>query len=135
MTDDGAIRYVPHLLLATTVLEFVHVGDEFAGNWAPFTPILEPTVAALSLGAFVLVAAAGLWWVLVDQPWGYVIAGFYGLFFLLAETWHYVDPSNMTAFRWSVVVLTQVCALALVVQCARAVRLHAPWRSHRAVEA
>lgn len=109
------LRYAPYVLVATVVFEFMHIADELAGNWAPFGPIHNPTIAAFMMGVFTLVAMWSLWWLLPSRSWGYRIAALFGLFFLIAETWHYVDPSHMTPFRWSIVILAQISAAIVVI--------------------
>lgn len=128
MTELGIIRYAPHALVATVVFEFMHIGDEFAGNWAPFTPILEPTVASISLGIFTLWAVAGLWLVLTENPWGYVLTGSFGLFFFIVEMWHLFDPANMTMFRWAVVWLAQLSGLICFLISMKALLTFRPWQ-------
>ena len=114
MANAEWTRYAPFALVATVVFEFMHIADELAGDWAPFGPIHHPTVAAFMMGLFTLVAMWSLWWILPSRPWGYGLAGLFSLFFLVAETWHYVDPAHMTIFRWSVVVLAQVSAVVVL---------------------
>lgn len=107
MPPTGRARYTPHALVATVVFEFMHIADELAGNWAPFTPFNEPLVATIGMGIFTLVALAGLWGVVADHRLGYALAAGFGLFFLVVECWHYVDPANMTVPRWIVLWLAQ----------------------------
>lgn len=128
MVETGRARYTPHALVATMVFEFMHVADELAGNWAPFDPINVPSVATVSMGIFTLVGAWGLWWVSTDRPWGYGLAAAFGLFFLIAETWHLVDPANMTPVRWGVVLLAQFFGAAVVALGVTGLRAHEPWR-------
>lgn len=128
MVETGRARYTPHALVATMVFEFMHVADELAGNWAPFDPINVPSVATVSMGLFTLVGAWGLWWVSTDRPWGYGLAAAFGLFFLIAETWHLVDPANMTPLRWAIVLLAQFFGAAVVVLGVTGLRAHEPWR-------
>lgn len=132
MSEIGYIRFTPHALVGTVVFEFMHIGDEFAGNWAPFTPILDPTVASISLGIFVLVPLIALWMILTEQHWGYALSGAYGLFFFVVEFWHYFDPAHMGPFRWAVVVLAQLFALTCFVLSVRALQIYRPWRSGEA---
>lgn len=107
MVATGITRYTPHALVSTVVFEFMHIADELAGNWAPFEPFNEPLVATVGMGAFTLVALAGLWGVAADRRVGYALAAGFGLFFLVVECWHYFDPANMTAPRWIVLWLAQ----------------------------
>ena len=127
MTDTGVLRYTPYALVATAVFEFMHIADELAGNWAPFRPFNDPMIATMGMGVFTLLAMWSLWWSLEERPWGYGIAVLFGLFFLLAEMWHVFDSSNMTAFRWVVVLLAQLSALVVVVLGAHGLRIHRPW--------
>ncbi|WP_066414026.1 hypothetical protein [Halorubrum aethiopicum] len=126
--DPDRVRYTPHALAATLVFEFMHIADELAGNWAPFDPINAPPVATVGMGAFTLVGAVGLWWVAADRPWGYALATLFGLFFLLAEGWHLVDPAHMTPVRWVIVLLAQLSGAVTVVLGATGLRVHEPWR-------
>lgn len=107
MVDTWPTRYTPHALVSTVVFEFMHIADELAGNWAPFTPFNEPLIATVGMGLFTVVALAGLWGVLTDQRWGYGLAAAFGGLFLVVECWHYFDPANMTALRWIVLWLAQ----------------------------
>jgi hypothetical protein len=107
---------VPDALVATVVFEFMHIADELAGNWAPFTPFNDPPVATVGMGVFTAVALAALWGVLTERRWGYGLAAAFGGFFLVVECWHYFDPSNMTLPRWTILWLMQgsgVIVLAL----------------------
>lgn len=128
MADSGWGRYTPHALVATVVFEFMHVADELAGSWAPFTPMNDPMVATLSMGVFTLVPMGALWLLLTDRPWGYGLAALFGLFFLLAEVWHTLDPANMTTFRWGVVLLAQLSAVGVLLTAAAGLRAHRPWQ-------
>jgi hypothetical protein len=132
MSETGWARYTPHALVATVVFEFMHIADELAGNWAPFTPINEPTIAAISMGIFTFFGLWGLWWSLEERPWGYGLAALFGLFFGVAELWHLVDDSNMTLFRWIVVLLAQACAAVVIVLGTSGLWRHKPWRGSRA---
>jgi hypothetical protein len=117
------VNYAPYFFVAAVVFEFMHIADELAGNWAPFGPIHNPTVAAFMVGAFTLVAMCSLWWILPRQPWGYGLAALFGLFFLIAEMWHYVDPAHMTPFRWSIVILAQASAAIVVILSVQGLRM------------
>jgi hypothetical protein len=114
MPDSWQTRYTSHALVSTVVFEFMHIADELAGNWAPFTPFNEPPVAAVGMGLFTLVALAALWGVLTDRRWGFGLAAAFGGFFLVVECWHYVDPSNMTLARWAVLWLMQASGATVV---------------------
>lgn len=128
MNDQGLIRYVPHTLIAATVFEFMHIGDELAGNWAPVTLILEPSIAAVSLGLFVVVPLLALWMITSDRHWGYAISAAYSLFFFVTELWHVFDPAHMTAFRWAVVLFAQLFFLLCFLLSVRALQQYRPWR-------
>lgn len=107
MDARGWARYTPHALVSTVVFEFMHIADELAGNWAPFTPFNEPLVATVGMGLFTVIALTGLWGVLAGHRVGYVLAVTFGILFLIVECWHYFDPSNMTVARWIILWLAQ----------------------------
>lgn len=126
MVETGRARYTPHALVSTVVFEFMHIADELAGNWAPFRPFNEPLVATVGMGIFTFVALAALWGVLTDRRWGYGLAAFFGLFFLVVECWHYFDPANMTVPRWIVLLLAQGSGATVLVLAISRVRGEAP---------
>lgn len=115
MAQPWPDRYTPHALVSTVVFEFMHIADELAGNWAPFTPFNEPLVATVGVGLFTLVALGGLWGVLTDRWWGYALAAVFGGLFLVVECWHYVDPAYMTGPRWGILLLAQGSGAAVLV--------------------
>ena len=129
MSELGWERYTPHALVATIVFEYMHIADELAGNWAPFEPFNDPMVATFMMGGFTFFALWALWWVLRDNPWGYGLAALFGLFFLLAEMWHWVAPVPMTTFQWSIVILAQASAATVVILGTIGLRKHRPWTS------
>lgn len=126
MVDAGWVRYTPYALVGAVTFEFMHIADELAGNWAPFEPMNDPLVATFSMGIFTLVAMGSLWWVVENRSWGYAVAALFGLFFLLAELWHLVDAANMTALRWGIVLLAQVCAALVLVLGTYSIRVNRP---------
>lgn len=128
MVETGWVRYTPYAFVAAVVFEFMHIADELAGDWAPFRPMNIPIVATISMGIFTLVAMWALWWVVKNRPWGYGLAALFGLFFLLAEIWHLVDPANMTVFRWSIVFLAQASAAIVVILGVKKIRVYKPWQ-------
>lgn len=128
MVNAGWTRYTPHALVAAVVFEFMHIADELAGSWAPFRPMNEPMVATFSMGVFTLVGMLALWRTLTGRAWGYGLAALFGLFFLLAEIWHLLDPANMTVFRWVVVVLAQVSGAAVLILGTIGLRERKPWQ-------
>lgn len=134
MNESRWLRYAPYALLATAVFAFMHVADELAGNWdagAAGQPMGDPTVAAISVGVFTLVGMGALWLILTDRPWGYVLAGLFGIMFLVTGASHFVNTADMTTFRWIVVVLEVAAAALLVVLSLAGVRVYRPWRSGR----
>lgn len=126
MVETGRARYTPHALVSTVVFEFMHIADELAGNWAPFQPFNEPLVATVGMGLFTFVALAALWGVLTDRRWGYGLAAFFGLLFVVVECWHYFDPANMTVPRWIILLLAQGSGATVLVLGATRLRGEAP---------
>lgn len=113
MIDSTWTEYTPHALTAAVVFEFMHIADELAGNWAPFQPFNDPLVATFGLGIFTLWALGAMRGVTSRRRLGYGLALAFGLFFVVVECWHYFDPSNMTPFRWLVLLLAQASEATL----------------------
>ncbi len=126
MVATRRARYTPHALVSTVVFEFMHIADELAGNWAPFTPFNEPLVATVGMGLFTSIALAGLWGVLTDRQWGYGLAALFGFLFLIVECWHYFDPANMNIPRWIVLWLAQGSGAVVGVLSVTHLRSNAP---------
>lgn len=70
-----------------------------------------------------------LWWLLTDRKWDYGLAAAFGLSFLLTGGSNFVNPAEMTTFRWVVVLLEVAGASILILLGANGIRLHKPWRS------
>lgn len=137
MTRFEWTRYTPHALVATAVFAFMHVADEMAGSWdagAAGQPMGDPTSASISMGIFTLVGMGALWLILADRPWGYVLAGLFGLMFLITGGMHFLNTGEMTAFRWIVVVLEVASATTVLGLSLVAINLYKPWRGRRASE-
>lgn len=124
MVGAGLARYTPHALVSTVVFESMHIADELAENWAPFTPFNDPVVGMVGMGIFTFVAMVALWGVLTDRRWGFALAAFVGLFFLVTELWHPLDPANMNRLRWAVVLLSQASGLVVLLLGVTGVRAH-----------
>ncbi len=131
MNETGWVRYTPYALVGAAVFAFMHVGDELAGAWdagAPGQSLGDPTVASIAMGVFALVGMWALWWILTDRPWGYLLAGLFGIQFLVTGGMHFVDTADMTAFRWLVVILEVGFAAALLLLSLNGLRVSKPWR-------
>lgn len=115
MVGSGWEGYSQHALTAAVVFEFMHIADELAGNWAPFQPFNDPMVATFGLGIFTLWAIAAMWGVTSGRTLGYALAAAFGLFFLVVECWHYFDPSNMTPFRWLILLFAQASEAGILI--------------------
>lgn len=131
MARTGWTRYTPHALVGAAVFGFMHVADELAGNWdagAPGRSLGDPTTAAIALGVMTLVGLVGLWWIVTDRGWGYVLAGLLGLQLFLTGGTHFFNTADMTGFRWVVVVLEVVFAAIVVILSANGLRVTKPWQ-------
>lgn len=134
MSQTSIQQFAPFALVATVVFGFMHVADELAGNWdagAPGQSLGDPTGASIAVGVILLVSMWALWWILTGRPWGYALAILVGLQFFLTGGMHFLDPANMTTFRWAVVILEVAAAAALIVLAASAFVQRKPWRRGR----
>lgn len=137
-TNTEWIRYTPYALVGAAVFAFMHVADEMAGSWdagAAGAPMGDPTIASISMGVFTLVGMGALWWILTDRPWGYLFAALFGLQFMLTGGMHFVNPADMTTFRWIVVILEVGFAAAVLILSVNSLRVYRPWRSREAAAA
>lgn len=136
MAQTRWMRYTPYAIVGTAVFAFMHVADEMAGAWdagAAGQPMGDPTSASIAMGVFTLVGMGALWWILTDRTWAYILALLFGLQFTITGGMHFVNPADMTSFRWVVVILEVGFAVVLVLLSLNGLRIHKPWsRSKRA---
>lgn len=112
----------------TLVFSLMHVADELWSRWDfGDRSVTSGTEAALlTPGVFII----GLWafaWILLQKPWGYALGLALGVAVLVTGGWHFVDTSGMTTFRWAVVTLEVLSAVALVVASAGGLFATRPW--------
>lgn len=130
MTQTRWTRYAPYALVGAAVFAFMHVADEMVGAWdagAAGQPLGDPTSASISMGVFTVVGMGALWWMVTDRAWGYLLALLFGLQFTVTGGMHFLNPADMTTFRWIVVILEVGFAAALVLLSLNGLRVFKPW--------